>query len=98
MSEPPIRIREIIFDDETHFLDHAIGSRYCWSRNSTRRKSLRLHWRYLRDYKHTWDQRLLHRVFGCWLGRHEMMQWYNRDGKAKARLLCEWCDREEYVG
>lgn len=86
-------VRSIRFDDETHFLDHTIGSKRCRSLNSTGRKAVRLHWKYLREYKHTWDQRVLHRVFGCWLGHHSMNHWYRRN--ESLGLRCEWCDYQE---
>lgn len=82
-------IHKIVFDDMTHMLDHHIGSRYCRSTNSTARKSIRLHWQYLRQYKHTWDQRLMHHLFGCWIGRHDMGKWYRRSGESG--WYCEWC-------
>lgn len=96
MTEPPIKIREIVFTDDTHFLDHRIGSRYCQSINGTRRKSVRLHWHYLRTFKHTWDQRLVHRAF-CRFGRHDMSTWYNNTPPAKERRICLWCNHEGFV-
>lgn len=90
MTEPPvpIEIREIKFTDDTHFLDHRIGGRYCRSLNSTGRKAIKLHWQYLRDFKHTWDQRLVHRLM-CWLGYHDWQNW-QRTGEP-VRVVCEWC-------
>lgn len=92
MSEPP-EIREISWDyPDMHFLDHTIGTRYCRSLNGTARHSVWLHWRYTREYKHTWDQRLVHRAL-CGLGRHEMRQWW-RPKTSQTGMSCEWCGKK----
>jgi hypothetical protein len=105
MTDGPPEIREISFGNDFHPLDHRIGSRYCRSFADSEQNGfgvanaqvIRLHWRYLREFKYTWDQRLVHRVL-CRFGRHDMHNWWrgNRPGTPATSMgsVCTWCDHK----
>lgn len=90
----PPDIREVIFDDRWHPLDHRIGSARCRTFNPEAGHPIRTHWQYWWQYGprpkvYFW----VHRAVGCWWGRHRWETWWrdNRDGTSQRLVFCKYC-------